>query len=223
MSGAGHAASCGSAAPTGAARDFEAIYRLAAEGGDPPPWDDRRPNPLLVAWLDRAARDVVRPGARIAVVGCGYGWDARALLSRGYDVLAFDLSRTAIDEARRLHADWADAFHVADLFALPSRWIRRFDLVVEIYTIQSMPPPTRAASMRAIESLLHPHGAMLVVCRASDHPLAFDEGPPWGFTVDELRATALEAGLDAPDGYELVVDEENPPKRRIRALLRHIE
>lgn len=198
--------------------DFEAVYRHAE--GDPSRvrWEDGRPNPLLVSWLDRDARDALRTGARVAVVGCGLGHDARELARRGYDVTAFDVSPTAIEWARSIDADWADVFCVADLFELPSRWKRRFDLVVEVYTIQSMPPVTRNASVAAIESLLHPHGALLVICRGAERPQQLDDGPPWALTIDELRALTSEHGLHAPNGFELSDDDETPQHRRVRAL-----
>ncbi|MDZ4755576.1 MAG: methyltransferase domain-containing protein [Phycisphaerae bacterium] len=206
----------------GAASDFEAIYRAAAQGTATPPWDDGRPNPLFLSWLDRGARDIVRPGARIAVVGCGHGHDARALLARGYDVTAFDVSPTAIETSRRLHADWSEAFHTADLFALPTRWQRRFDLVVEIYTIQSLPPESRQQSMSAIQSLLHPHGAVFLLARACEQPARNDEGPPWPLTLDELRELTSASGLEASDGIELLIDDEAPSKRRMRTILRRV-
>lgn len=210
--------------PAGAATslvpDFETIYRAGLTGQGAIPWDDGRPNALFLEWLDRSAHDVVRPGARIAVVGCGFGHDAKALLSRGYDVTAFDLSPTAIEHAKRLHSDWESCFSVADLFALPSRWKRRFDLVVEIYTIQSMPPETRRGSIGAIEALLHPHGALFLLCRASDHPVSIDEGPPWALTADDVRDLATSINYEPVDGIELLVDEENPPRRRLRTVLR---
>ena len=200
--------------------DFDAIYRTGLTGSGGIPWDDGQPNPLFMQWLDRSAHDVVRPGARVAVVGCGFGHDAKALLARGYDVTAFDLSPTAIEHAKRLHSDWESSFCVADLFGLPSRWKRRFDLVVEIYTIQSLPPETRRGSIGAIESLLHPHGSLFLLCRASDHPVSIDEGPPWALTVDDVRDLAASINYEPVDGIELLVDDETPAKRRFRTLLR---
>ncbi|MDZ4830425.1 MAG: class I SAM-dependent methyltransferase, partial [Phycisphaerae bacterium] len=144
----------------------------------------------------------------------------RELARRGYDVTAFDVSPTAIEWARSIDADWADIFCVADLFELPSRWKRRFDLVVEAYTIQSMPPVTRSASVAAIESLLHPHGALLLICRGAERPQQLDDGPPWALTIEELRGLTAEHGLDSQSGFELVTDDETPPQRRVRALFR---
>lgn len=209
------------ASSTGAAtRDFERLYRDAQ--GDPAkiPWADLRANPLLVSWLDRHAADHLRPGSRAAVVGCGLGHDARELARRGYDVSAFDVSPTAVEWAKSIDPDWATIFSVADLFALPSRWRHRFDFVFESYTIQSLPRESRPRSMSSIVELLHPHGQLLMVCRGCEQPGAAAEGPPWPLTVDEIRELATPLGLDAPDGYEVAYDDESPPSRRIRALLR---
>jgi SAM-dependent methyltransferase len=203
-----------------AGRDFEAIYRAGVAGETEIPWDTGGPNPHFMEWLDRSAHDVVRPGARVSVVGCGFGHEAKALLSRGYDVTAFDVSPTAIEHAKQLHPEWAASFCVADLFALPSRWKRRFDLVVEVYTIQSLPPETRRGTIGAIESLLHPHGSLFLLCRASDHPVMIDEGPPWPLTVSDIHELAASINYEPIDGIELLVDDESPPKRRLRTVLR---
>ncbi len=201
-------------------RDFDAIYRAGLAGEGAIPWEDGRAHPHFLAWLDRSAQDIIRPGARVAVVGCGFGHDARALLSRGYDVTAFDISPAAIEHAKRLHADWASSFCVADVFSLPTRWRRRFDLVVEIYTIQSLPPETRRGTIGAIESLLHPHGALFLLCRASDHAVRREEGPPWALTVSDITDLAASINYEPVDGIELLVDDETPPKRRLRTVLR---
>lgn len=202
------------------AREFEEAYRAAERERARVRWDDGRANPHLVSWLDRSATDCVRPGSRVAVVGCGLGDDARLLACRGYDVNAFDVSPTAIEWAKSIDSDWSSIFTVADLFALPSRWRHRFDLVVEVNTVQSLPPLTRPDSMAAIASLLHPHGQLLMICRGAERPQGPDEGPPWAVTADELRALVAEAGLEAPDGIEVFVDDEQPPQRRMRTLLR---
>lgn len=220
MSGLTGEMGSGLASGTAAARDFEAIYRAGLAGDGTIPWDDGKPNPLFLEWLDRSAHDIVRPGARVAVVGCGFGHDARALLSRGYDVTAFDISESAIEHAKRLHADWASSFCVADVFNLPTRWKRRFDLVVEIYTIQALPPETRRGTIGVIESLLHPHGALFMLCRECEHPVRADQGPPWPLTVTDLRDLAASINYEPSDSIELLVDDENPPKRRLRTLLR---
>lgn len=216
----GAARESGVGTSAGSTPDYEAVYATAAGDRTKVPWDDGRPNPLLVAWLDTKANDLVRPGARVIVVGCGLGHDARELARRGYDVTAFDVSGTAVEWARTLDPEWADVFCVADLFDLPSRWRRRFDLVVEVNTMQALPPSTRGGSLGAIESLLHPHGTLLLVARGADRPQQVDDGPPWALTTEELRDLAARTGLVLAEPLEVTTDSESPAHRRICATLK---
>lgn len=198
---------------------FEVMYSEAESAHDTSkiPWEDGEPNPALVAWLDHAAPAVVRCGARVAVVGCGLGSDARELLQRGYEVTAFDVSATAVRWAKALDPDNAQCYFRADVLAPPPRWLHRFDLVVEVYTIQSLPPETRTTMMDAIARLVGMNGSLLVVCRAADEPVRPEGGPPWALTEPELLELAAGAGLQC-DSLERFVDHEAPSKQRMRGL-----
>jgi SAM-dependent methyltransferase len=109
-------------------------------------------NPHLASWarLDPA---VMR---RALVVGCGYGDDAQWLAARGCAVTAFDISPTAVAAARaRFPASPVD-YQAADLLSLPAAWAAEpFDLVVEAYTLQILPPgsPERAAAPPLLRDL----------------------------------------------------------------------
>lgn len=179
--------------------DFESIYCEASGDASRIPWSDGHANPALVAWLDVVAPSVVRCGARIAVVGCGLGEDARELIHRGYDVTAFDISSTAVDWARKLDPANSACYVHADLFDPPARWRHRFDLVVEIYTIQALPPATRGGTMTALGGLVSLHGHLLAICRGAETPVGDDDGPPWALTRGELLDLASAAGF-GPDG-----------------------
>ncbi|MHC5113144.1 MAG: class I SAM-dependent methyltransferase [Planctomycetota bacterium] len=199
--------------------DFEVLYADAQRDATRVPWADARPHAALVSWLNAIAPSLIRCGARVAVVGCGLGEDARELVRRGYDVTAFDCSPTAIEWAREIDAAHASCFHVADLFDLPTRWMRRFDLVIEINTIQALPPDRREDVLEAIASLLSPHGHLLTICRGreEDAPL---EGPPWPLTRRELLAATAAAGLELQGMTDVFHDDETPPVLRMRALFR---
>ncbi len=201
-----------------AVEDFEAIYAEAARDHARVPWARRRPHPALVNWLNAVAPSLVRCGARVAVVGCGLGDDARELMSRGYEVTAFDCSETAVEWAKEIDPGVADSFHVADLTDLPLRWRHRFDLVVEINTIQALPPDRREATCRHIKDLLSPHGYLLVICRGASEPVAPDDGPPWALTEDELAVVTTEAGLVVQGSVTTFLDNEVPPVMRMRGL-----
>jgi SAM-dependent methyltransferase len=197
---------------------FESIY--AEAHGDPSriPWADQRPHPALVTWLNAVAPSLVRSGSRVAVVGCGLGDDARELIRRGYDVTAFDCSETAIEWARNIDPQYASNFVVADLFELPTRWRHRYDLVVEINTLQSLATNVRSEAMKSIASLLSRHGCLLVICRGAMAPVPTESGPPWPIMERELLAMAHDAGLRASSPVTSFNDDENPAVLRMRAL-----
>ncbi len=202
------------------APDFEKIY--AEANGDPAliPWEDGRAHPALVTWLNAIAPSLVRCGSRVAVVGCGLGDDARALIHRGYDVTAFDCSESAIEWARRIDPDHAEAYVVADLFDAPARWRHRFDLVVEVNTIQAVEPERHVETLQAIAELMSAHGHLLVVGTGrSEEPT--DSGPPWPLDAAVLEANASCAGLVCDDGVSSFVDDQvDPPRPRVRGLFR---
>jgi len=174
---------------------YETIYTEAQGDASVIPWADGIPNPAMVTWLNFVAPSLIRCGSRVAVVGCGLGEDARELINRGFDVTAFDVSQTAVNWAKELDADNCHCYNRADLFNLPSNWRHRFDLVVEVYTLQSLPPDARKSALSAIKELLGPHGYMLLICRASKEPVNLADGPPWAITQQELMETTCEAGL----------------------------
>lgn len=199
---------------------YEAIY--AEAGGDTChiPWSEGRASSALVNWLNAIAPTILRCGSRVAVVGCGLGEDARELINRGYDVLAFDCSETAVSWAKSLDPAHSDCYVQADVFDAPARWMHRFDLVVEVNTVQSLPPERRQETVSAIANLVGLRGYMLVVSMGSEQPLSVDDGPPWPMTEDELSAAASVAGF-VPDGDVCsFMDESDPPVRRLRALYR---
>ena len=111
---------------------FEELYLRAGRGEAELPWDRGTAHPLLVDW----ATGRVGAGARALVVGCGPGHDAEYLAQLGFSVTAFDISPSAIEQARARHAGSGVTYTVADLLDLPSAWPGTFDLVVEAMTVQ---------------------------------------------------------------------------------------
>ncbi len=197
---------------------FESVY--AEAGGDRTriPWASRQPSTAMVNWLNAVAPSLVRCGARVAVVGCGLGDDAREVIRRGYDVTAFDCSPTAVEWARGLDPTHSESYTQADLFKPPARWVRRFDLVVEINNLQYVTPALQKDAVNALSRFVAPHGHLLVVCRGADEPAGYDAGPPWPLTEDQLVAAAAAAGL-TPD-LEVCCFSDDENIKRIRALFR---
>jgi len=195
---------------------YDSIYRDAHGDAKKVPWHREGANAPLVAWLNAEAPAMVRPGARAIVVGCGLGADVAELALRGYDAVGFDICPTAIEWARKRNPGLEDCFFQGDLLDPPSNLRRRFDLVVEVYTLQSLPPELRPDAARGLEALLRPHGKLVTVCRARDlHEAAPDE-PPYPIAREELLELMDRAGLTPtrdPDDFH---DDEDPPIRRLR-------
>ena len=205
---------------------FEALYVEAARGDAVVPWDDHAANPHVLAWLDRDLDPALNPDPNPALdpnhrlraldVGCGFGDTAEALAARGLQVDAFDVSAAAIDGARARHPASRVRYRVADLLDLPPDYVGAFDLVVECYTLQVLPPALRPAAAASLRRALAPGGRLLVVARGRD--LADPPGEmPWPLTRGEVIAVG--------EGLELLTlddlfDDEDPPVRRLRAVFR---
>jgi SAM-dependent methyltransferase len=178
---------------------FERLYAKAAEGQAVVPWDRRAPHPLLTEWIEK------RPalsGSRTLVVGCGLGDDAAYLAGRGYRVIAFDISPSAIEAARRRFPTSRADFRVADLLNPPAEWGRLFDLVVETYTTQSLPVRLRPTVVLHIGRFVAPGGRLLVLATGRDGEGSVD-GPPWPLSRNDIESFAVE-------GLEVVSVEEIP-------------
>jgi SAM-dependent methyltransferase len=169
---------------------FEDLYAGAGDDLASLPWAALVPQPELVAWLD--AHPAV--GGTALVVGCGYGDDAAATARRGWRTTAFDLAPTAIAHARRRFDGEGIEFAVADVFDLPSAWMQAFELVIEIRTLQSLPPDGRAAAMKAIAATVAPGGRVFVRCEAREDSESVQRRP-WPLSRREL-ATFIDAGLE---------------------------
>lgn len=166
---------------------FERLYAEAHDNPRMVQWADMEPNPNLVAWLDRLESPA--NGARALVVGCGTGDDAEETARRGCHVVAFDIAPSAVAWSRRRFPDSSVDYTVADVLALPPAWTGAFDLVVEVYTLQVLPPDLRGTAMAEMARCLAPGGRLLVICRGRDP----DDDPglmPWPLTPDEIHGLA---------------------------------
>lgn len=188
---------------------FEEFYEWASGAEDMVPWADLVPHPLLVDWLaSQSSGDF----ESVAVVGCGLGHDAEAMPKFARSVWAFDVSSTCIEWARRLHPDSLVEYEVADLYSLPTKRLGVFDLVVEVYTLQALPPEHRPAAIKAMADLICAGGQLVVVTR-------------WRRPEDELGPVPwplLQSEIDLFGDHGLVEEErtESEPGEAIRSVWR---
>ena len=165
---------------------FEPLYAQAFGDRTAIPWAQDSADPAVLDWLE--APVATPPGDRAVVVGCGLGDDAAALARLGWTVTAFDVSPSAVRWARRRHPKVAVDWQVADVLDLPASLLGRFDLVVEVRTVPSLPGVVRDHAMDAIGRLAAERGLVLVVTLlAMDAEVARRwVGPPWPQAPSEL-------------------------------------
>lgn len=169
---------------------FDAVYQSAGRDRDRLGWNRSGPNPILTTWLTQGSRT---PG-RALVVACGVGDDAEYLAPQGWDVTAFDFSPTAIEWCQERSPNSPVDYQVADLLDLPQGWNKTFDLVVEVFTIQSIAPEQNDQAITSIAALTAVGGTLLVSTLTTD---AGDprSGPPWPVPRVALSGFTA-AGLD---------------------------
>ncbi|MCB9426188.1 MAG: class I SAM-dependent methyltransferase [Flavobacteriales bacterium] len=117
---------------------FEELYNDANVSGKGVPWATMDTHTLFKKWLETNKLD--GKGKTALVVGCGMGDDAITLEKMGFEVTAFDVSGKAIEYCQERFKDSTVKFVTADLLKEIPEWSRQFDFVLEIYTIQALPP-----------------------------------------------------------------------------------
>lgn len=158
-----------------AAEFFDEMYARAGRDDRGVPWQHALSRRLIGEWhagFDADAHE------RALVVAAGLGDDAAALADRGLDVVAFDAAPTAVEWARERHPDAAVDWRVADLFDPPAEWQGAFDLVVEVFTVQSIEPARQEAAAETVRGFVGPGGTLVVVALVHDGR-AEPQGPPW--------------------------------------------
>jgi SAM-dependent methyltransferase len=188
---------------------FDALYKEAAGNSEHIPWGDLEPNRYFKQWAENEG--LRGEGRKAIVVGCGLGDDARYLHDHGFKVTAFDISPTAIEWARKLHADTDIQFETADLFEPFRGWLGAFDFVLEIYTIQPLPLEMRPQVIDAIAAFVAPGGELVAVGRLREDDAEVDE-VPWPVSRKDLSRFG-ENGLKEIDFVEIPGDEEDPMSR----------
>ena len=149
------------------------------------------------------------------------GDDAIDLENLGFQVTAFDVSQTAIKFCKERFPNSSVNFIQADLLQEQNQWQNRFDFVLEIYTVQALPPKYETDLIKNISSFVAPAGQLLVIAEVNNAERAFENGPPWLLTpqhIDSflsyglnLKNTAIEQDASNQSEMETYVTEFNRP------------
>lgn len=145
------------------------------QGGEALPWDIGTPAEELVEFFEMLESD---PG-RALEIGCGTGTNAIWMAARGVEVVATDISPTAIDTAREKSrtAGVSVEFKVSDILAeIPADGA--VDFVFDRGVFHVMEAARRVDFARRVAEMLGPGGYWLCLAGSADEKLSHEVGPP---------------------------------------------
>lgn len=163
---------------------FEPLYASSDTNGEGVPWANMATHPSFGSWLSKNTLE--GDGKFALVVGCGMGDDAIELEALGFQVTAFDVSQTAIKFCKERFPQSKVEFVRADLLEIQSQWQKKFDFVLEIYTVQALPPKYEKELIQNITNFVAPDGHILVIAEVGKEERSFENGPPWLLTAQHI-------------------------------------
>lgn len=187
---------------------FEPLYSSSSKDGGGVPWANMKTHPSFTNWLGQNKQN--GEGKLALVVGCGMGDDVIELESLGFQVTAFDVSATAIEYCKERFPQSKVEFEQADLLGDQPQWQRKFDFVLEIFTVQALPPKYEKELIQNISDFVAPGGQLLVVAEVSRKQRDFANGPPWVLTpehIDSFVSCGLKVQAKIVEKSQLDTDE----------------
>lgn len=161
-------------------------------------WDRGGPSPQLLAWLGSGA---LQP-CRIAVPGCGSGWEVAELAARGFDVVGIDYTAAAVARTRARCSERGVTAQVVQADVLAYQPPTPFDAIYEQTCLCALHPEHWGAYAGQLRAWLRPGGVLWALFMQMVRPGATEEGliqgPPYHCDINGMRALLPEAAWDWP-------------------------
>lgn len=170
-----------------------------------PRWDNEEIHDVLARWI----ADAPGRGARAIDLGCGTGPYTRLLAKAGYEALGVDLSISALARARWRARGSSARFLFADVADLRPSEVGRFELLLDVGCLHSLPADSRAAYLAGVANVARPSAEWLLLAVepgiVDDIPgvdpeeparwpewerveiVRTDAGPRWGWPISITR------------------------------------
>lgn len=148
------------------------------------PWELGTYSPPLKTFLDSPYRV---PLGKVAVLGCGTGFDALLFAYYGYHVVGFDFAPSAVASTRAKFEQYGYLGKNAevvqqDIFDLHS-YRGKFDYVLEHTCFCALHPARRKTYELIVRDLLKPEGKLIALWWLVERQ---GSGPPFPVSKDEL-------------------------------------
>ena len=151
-------------------------------------WDRGSASPQLLAWLDGGELQA----CRIAVPGCGSGWEVAELAQRGFAVTGLDYTAAAVEKTRTLLASRALTAEVVQADVLAYQPAQPFDAIYEQTCLCALHPDDWFPYASQLRQWLKPGGSLWVLFMQMIRPAASEQGviagPPYHCDINAMRA-----------------------------------
>ena len=147
-------------------------------------WDLKGVTPVF----DSISNELIK--GKVCIVGCGRGYDAIMFAKKGFDVTAVDFAPTPISELNKLAIEKSVTITTVqdDIFSLVEKFPDTFDYVIEQTCFCAIHPYRRKEYEILVRTILKPGGKLVGLWFPLDKSQE-EGGPPWGITIDEIKAT----------------------------------
>lgn len=161
-------------------------------------WDRGNASPQLLSWLDS---DALQP-CRIAVPGCGGGWEVAELARRGFDVIGLDYTPAAVERTRDLLASHKLTARVEQADVLAWQPDAPLDAIYEQTCLCAIHPDLWTGYAAQLHRWLKPGGTLFALFMQMVRPGATQEGlvegPPYHCDINAMRALFPASQWDWP-------------------------
>ena len=150
-------------------------------------WDRGGPSPQLKHWLDNGE---LSP-CRIAVPGCGRGWEVAELAQRGFDVTGLDYTEAAVREAQAKLHQMGLAAEILQADVLSYHPEQLFDAVYEQTCLCAIDPDHWIQYADQLARWIRPGGHLYALFMQAGRPGAQEglkEGPPFHCDINAMHA-----------------------------------
>lgn len=172
------------------------------------PWDRGGASPQLLKWLDSGE---LKP-CRIAVPGCGKGWEVAELAQRGFESIGLDYTAGAVKETQALLAQRGLSAEVVQADVLSYQPEKLLDAVYEQTCLCAIDPDHWVAYAEQLARWLRPGGSLYVLFMQVDRPGAKDglkQGPPFHCDINAMYALFNSGHWAWPDALPTRVPHPN--------------
>ena len=172
------------------------------------PWDRSGASPQLKQWLENR---MLTP-CRIAVPGCGKGWEVAELAAQGFEVVGIDYTAGAVNETRSLLTKQALYAEVVQADVLTYTPDKRFDAVYEQTRLCALDPDHWVSYAHQLAQWIRPGGSLFILFMQVERPGAREglkQGPPFHCDINGMYALFNGKTWEWPDTLPTMVPHPN--------------